>query len=133
MAGMTIGKLAEAGGVGIETVRFYQRRGLLPTPSKSGGFRYYDEADLKRLRFIRSAQKAGFTLTQIDELVALDPARDRGEVLHMARQRLAEIEERLRELESVRDALRDLASDCASGEGENCPILDAFQGPHCKA
>lgn len=132
MAGMTIGKLAEAGAVGVETVRFYQRRGLLPTPSKSGGFRYYDEADLKRLRFIRSAQRAGFTLTQIEELVALDPTRDRREVLHMARERLTEIEERLRELEGVRDALRELAKDCASGEGDSCPILDAFQSPHCK-
>lgn len=133
MADMTIGKLAEAGAVGVETVRFYQRRGLLPTPSKSGGFRYYDEADLKRLRFIRSAQKAGFTLTQIEELVALDPTRDRREVLQMARERLPEIEERLRELEGVRDALRELATDCASGEGDSCPILDAFQSPHCKA
>ncbi|WP_297801836.1 MerR family transcriptional regulator [uncultured Brevundimonas sp.] len=132
---MTIGKLAEAGGVGVETVRFYQRRGLLKTPPKSGGFRYYDDADLERLRFIRSAQKAGFTLTRIEELVALDPTRDRSEVLHLARERLAEIEERLRELESVRDALRDLASHCASGDGEVCPILDAFQGPtaHCRA
>lgn len=127
MTGMTIGALASAGEVGVETVRFYQRRGLLPTPSKDGGFRRYDSADVKRLRFIRSAQKAGFTLSQIEELVALDPQRDRGEVLHLARERLAEIETRLKELEGVRDALRDLAQDCESGAGQTCPIIKAFE------
>lgn len=130
MANMTIGQLANAGKVGVETIRFYQRRGLLMTPPKTGAVRRYGDSDLDRLRFIRSAQKAGFTLNQIEELVVLDPMSDRKEVLQLARERLAEIEIRLRELKSVRDALRDLARDCESGAGETCPILKAFEaGP----
>lgn len=127
MANMTISQLAAAGEVGVETIRFYQRRGLLMTPPKSGAIRRYGDADLDRLRFIRSAQQAGFTLHQIEELVVLDPTRDRSEVLHLARERLAEIEVRLRELKSVRDALRYLARECESGAGETCPILKAFE------
>ncbi|WP_292051383.1 MULTISPECIES: MerR family transcriptional regulator [unclassified Brevundimonas] len=127
MPDMTIGQLAQAGDVGVETIRFYQRRGLMPTPPRGSGYRLYSAGDLKRLNFIRSAQKAGFTLTQIGELVALDPAQDRSEVLHLARVRLEEIEARLKELQGVRDALRSLARTCASGEGETCPIIEAFE------
>ena len=72
---MTISGLARAGGVGVETVRFYQRRGLLETPGRENGVRRYDEADARRLRFIRSAQAAGFTLEQIAELLRLEIGR----------------------------------------------------------
>ncbi len=79
---MTISALAASGGVGVETVRFYQRRGLLDTPSRGGGIRHYGDADLRRLRFIRSAQAAGFTLDGIGELLALDATQDRARVRH---------------------------------------------------
>ena len=127
MPDMTIGQLANAADVGVETVRFYQRRGLMPMPPRGEGYRLYGDEDLKRLNFIRSAQRAGFTLAQITELTALDPERDRNEVLHLARERLAEIEERLRELKAVKAALGELANRCESGAGQCCPILEAFE------
>ena len=78
MARDTIGALAKAAGVGVETVRYYQRRGLLPEPARPPGeVRRYGEEDVKRLRFIRSAQAAGFTLNEIGELIALDASDDR--------------------------------------------------------
>jgi DNA-binding transcriptional MerR regulator len=80
MAGMTIGKLAAAGGVGVETIRYYQRRGLLQEPPRDefyGGIRRYGAPDVQRLRFIRAAQGAGFTLEQIAELLELDATDDR--------------------------------------------------------
>ena len=80
MNALTIGTLASEGGVGVETIRYYQRRGLLETPARAdlyGGIRRYGEDDLRRLRFIRSAQAAGFTLEQIAELLALDATDDR--------------------------------------------------------
>src|SRR3982750_4737377 len=98
MPEMTIAGLARAGGVGVETVRYYQRRGLLATPSRpqngghSGGIRRYGEDDLRRLRFIRSAQAAGFTLEQIAELIALDATDDRPRARELARERIAALE-----------------------------------------
>src|SRR3546814_8458106 len=83
---LTIGKLAQAGDVGVETIRYYQRRGLLDTPARSGGdgwgggIRRYGEDDLRRLRFIRAAQGAGFTLDEIGELLALEASDDRERV-----------------------------------------------------
>ena len=77
MADLTIGRLAEAAGVGVETVRFYQRKGLLETPTRESGIRRYGSEDLRRLRFIRQAQAAGFTLEEIRELIALDAGHDR--------------------------------------------------------
>ena len=127
MANLTIGTLAEKGGVGVETIRFYQRKGLMPTPPKGEGIRRYGHEDLKRLRFIRSAQQAGFTLAQIEELVGMSAQEDRARVLALARERLAEIDARIRELETVRTALNGLARDCASGAGDACPILRSFE------
>lgn len=86
---MTISGLARAGGVGVETVRFYQRRGLLETPDRGGsgltrGVRRYDDQDVRRLKFIRSAQAAGFTLDQIGELLRLDAGQDRARARELA-------------------------------------------------
>ena len=92
MHGLTIGQLAQQGAVGVETIRFYQRRGLMPTPPRGEGIRRYDDQDVKRLRFIRSAQQAGFTLTQIEELIGLDDRQDRARVLELATARLTEID-----------------------------------------
>ena len=123
----TIGGLASAAGVGVETVRYYQRRGLLPEPARSPGeVRRYAEQDLKRLRFIRSAQAAGFTLNENKELLDLDAADDRARARELARDRVAALDERIEELRGARSALAALATACANQRGGACPILSAF-------
>jgi MerR family mercuric resistance operon transcriptional regulator len=128
----TIAGLARAGGVGVETVRYYQRRGLLETPDRRGGdghggsVRRYGENDLNRLRFIRSAQAAGFTLEQIGELIALDATDDRARARTLARERIAALDARIAELQAARAALSRLARACGAGSAGPCPILTAF-------
>ena len=130
----TIAGLAREGGVGVETVRFYQRRGLMPTPERrsrdgiGGGIRRYGEEDVRRLRFIRSAQTAGFTLEQIKELLSLDAGEDRARARILAAERLAALDRTIADLEEARAALRRLASACASKHSGPCPIIAAFQG-----
>ncbi|RYY47093.1 MAG: MerR family transcriptional regulator [Sphingomonadales bacterium] len=131
MTGMTIGKLAAAGGVGVETVRYYQRRGLLATPEGGGpyaGVRRYADADARRLRFIRSAQAAGFTLEQIGELLALDATDDRARARELARERIAALDAKIAEMTAARDSLRKLAKECGHGSAGPCPIILAFEG-----
>lgn len=130
---LTISELGKAAGVGVETVRFYQRRGLLsdPRPSRSGGAagrRHYGDDDVRRLRFVRSAQRAGFTLDEIARLIALDRDNDRATAQIMARERIAALDMRIAELETSRDALARLARACAGGTTGPCPILAAFDG-----
>ena len=124
---LTIGRLASAAGVGVETVRFYQRRNLLGTPPRDTGVRRYGAEELRRLRFIRQAQAAGFTLEEIRELIELDTGEDRGRAREMANARIAALEEKIGELKRARDALRRLASDCASASAGPCPILTSFE------
>ena len=123
---LTIGKLAEAGGVGVETVRFYQRKGLLRTPDRAGGFRHYGDEDLRRLRFIRQAQTAGFTLGEIAELLELDAGEDRSRARELAEARVKALDARIAEMERARDALRRLANECRGGGRGACPILKSF-------
>jgi MerR family mercuric resistance operon transcriptional regulator len=125
---MTIARFAEAGGVGVETVRYYQRRGLLAEPDRPGGsgFRSYTNDDVRRLRFIRQAQGAGFTLEQIGELLALDASEDRTRARELARSRIAALDARIAEMMSAREALTRLADECGSGSAGPCPILTAF-------
>jgi MerR family mercuric resistance operon transcriptional regulator len=125
-SGMTIARLGAAAGVGVETVRYYQRRGLLAVPPSAGGVRRYDAEDLRRLRFVRRAQAAGFTLEEIGELLALDRTEDRARVRDLAATRLAALDAKIAELESSRAALERLRSTCASGRKGPCPILEAF-------
>lgn len=123
----TIGGLAKAAGVGVETVRYYQRRGLLPEPARPAGeVRRYGEEDLRRLRFIRSAQAAGFTLAEIGELLELSASDDRARARELAQARVAALDAKIAELREARDALAGLAADCASRRGGPCPILRAF-------
>lgn len=123
----TIGGIAKAAGVGVETVRYYQRRGLLPEPARPPGeIRRYGDEDLKRLKFIRSAQAAGFTLAEIGKLIHLDQSDDRARARAMAQSRVTEIDEKIEQLRQARDALAALAADCASERGGPCPILRAF-------
>ena len=126
-APLTIGKLAAAGGVGVETIRFYQRKGLLEVPARAGGARRYGTADVERLRFIRQAQAAGFTLEQIRELLALDAGEDRKRARELALERVAALDEQIKRLKDARGALRKLAGECAEEQPGGCPILRAFQ------
>ena len=129
----TIGKLAAAGGVGVETVRYYQRRGLLATPVRSGGdgwgggIRRYGEDDLGRLKFIRAAQGAGFTLDEIGELLALEGGDDRARVRRLARLRIDELDAKIAQMTETRAALARLADQCAASDTGPCPILRAFE------
>jgi len=123
---LTIAGLAAAAGVGVETVRYYQRRGLLAVPPSAGAVRRYDAQDVHRLRFIRRAQAAGFTLEEIGELLALDRTGDRARVRALATARLAALDAKIAELEQSRAALNRLRSSCASGTRGPCPIIEAF-------
>lgn len=132
MAGMTIAGLAREGDVSVETIRYYQRRGLLDTPDRSnhsgsgGGIRRYGPDDIRRLRFIRSAQVAGFTLEEIAELLQLDATDDRARAREMAAVRIAELDRKIADLETARIALARLAHDCRRSDKGPCPILLAF-------
>jgi MerR family mercuric resistance operon transcriptional regulator len=123
---MTIAGLARAGGVGVETVRYYQRRGLLRTPERADGIRRYNDEDARRLRFIRGAQAGGFTLAEIAELLALDATNDRLRAQALARERIALLDTKIAELEDARAALRRLERQCAASNEGPCPILAAF-------
>jgi MerR family transcriptional regulator, mercuric resistance operon regulatory protein len=123
---LTIGKLAAAGEVGVETVRFYQRKGLLAQPERDGGFRHYGSDDVRRLRFIRQAQAAGFSLEEIRELLELDAGEDRARARALARGRILELNLKIASLEKARDALEKLEHDCAEGSSGPCPILKSF-------
>ena len=126
---LRISDLAREGGVGVETVRFYQRKGLLDAPrGEASGGRRYGTDDVRRLRYVRQAQTAGFTLAEIAELIDLDRKDDRARAREMARQRIAALDEQIATLESARQSLARLAKDCARGGEGPCPILAAFDG-----
>jgi MerR family copper efflux transcriptional regulator len=125
---MQIGQLARQAGVPVDTVRYYERRGLLSEPMRRpSGYREYAPTDVATLRFIRRSKALGFTLEETRELLRLSSARDadRGEIRALAAQRLADVEARLRELQSVRDTLAGLVTAC-SGHGPvaGCPIVE---------
>ena len=128
---MKISELARSAGVGVETVRFYQRRGLLPDPrptasGRASGTRHYGPAEAQRLRFIRQAQKAGFTLEEIAALLEMDRTGDRPQARAMTRARIEALDLRIAELSDARAALARLAAACAGGDAGPCPILTAF-------
>jgi MerR family transcriptional regulator, mercuric resistance operon regulatory protein len=128
MVELTIARLARAAGVGVETVRYYQRRGLMPTPRAVSGqaFRHYSDEHLKRLRFIRRAQTAGFTLEEIGELLTLDRTSDRPRVRELAGRRLEALAGQIAELEAARKALQRLTKACSGSNVGPCPIVEAF-------
>lgn len=127
MTDMTIAKLAKAADVGVETVRYYQRRGLMPVPRAAGNaYRHYDSGHLQRLLFIRKAQAAGFTLEEIKELLVLDRSRDRARIRILAGQRLEALARQAKELEVSRKALQRLLGACQGSNRGPCPIIEAF-------
>jgi DNA-binding transcriptional MerR regulator len=130
MPGLTIGKFAAAEGVGVETVRFYQRRGLLALPERSGsGYREYSEADRWRLAFIRRARRLGFTLGEIGDLLG-PPAHlpvplhySTDDIVSAAEAKLGAINEQIGELALLRCRLRRLVQVCEHGDGDDCVAL----------
>lgn len=129
MDGMTIAGLARAGGVGVETVRYYQRRGLLGVPERGidSGIRRYGSDDVRKLRFIRSAQSAGFTLEEIASLVEMDAVADRGPARALALQRIEALDAKIAELTEARNGLVRLATRCGGKGAGPCPIISAFE------
>jgi MerR family transcriptional regulator, mercuric resistance operon regulatory protein len=135
MKATSIAGLALDGGVGVETIRYYQRRGLIGTPERpsgaglAGGFRRYGDEDRRRLRFIRAAQRAGFTLAQIGELLSLDGTMDRARARALADEQLEKLDSRIADLIVTREALRRLADRCSADGPGPCPIINAFEHP----
>ena len=121
---MTIGKLAAAEGVSVETVRFYQRRGLLAKPDRRGsGYREYSDADRWRLVFIRRARQFGFTLGEIAELLGPAESQSTQEIAAAAQAKLAGLDEQVKELMQQRCRLRQLVRVCEHGDGKECAAL----------
>jgi len=129
---LSIGTVAKRVGVTIDTIRYYEREGLLPAPvRRASGYRSYAEGTLVQLRFIRRAKDLGFTLEEIRELLALSTDRERGvkTVKQRAEARLGEVEQRIRELQRMRRGLKQLIDACPGhGALEHCPILRALGG-----
>ena len=123
---LTIGRLAADAGVGVETVRFYQRKGLLEVPTRAAGIRRYGSADVRRLRFIKQALAAGFTLQEIKELLDLDAGDDRARARALAQSRVKALDGKIADLKRARDALQRLARECGAGTSGPCPILKSF-------
>jgi MerR family copper efflux transcriptional regulator len=128
MEALGIGQLAKRGGVGIDTVRYYERNGLLtPQTRLASGYRRYGDIQLARLRFIRRAQGLGFTLREIKQLLALSAQRDVGRVKRSAQAKLLDVKARIVALERVRDGLTTLIEACPGhGRAADCPILQAL-------
>lgn len=126
--GFTIGRLAAAAEVNVETVRYYQRIGLMPVPKKApGGIRRYGDAELSRLRFIRTAQGLGFTLEEIADLVKLDDGTHCKEAHDIAAQKLDTVRARLRDLKSIERSLSRLVRQCETHRGAiRCPLIDSL-------
>ena len=132
MTQLTIGKTAEAAGVGVETIRFYERSGLIERPPKPEiGYRAYPMETVRRIRFIRQAQALGFSLREIDELLSLrtDPAADCAEVRARATAKRAEVERKMAQLRRIHAALDELIDACPGrGALRTCSILGAING-----
>ncbi len=134
MKTMTISKIAKEAGVGVETVRFYERKGLVDQPPKpsSGGFRVYPIETAEQIRFIRQAQELGFSLHEIKELLALrtDPTTDCADVREQAQTKLDEVKRKVAQMKGIQTALEKLIAACP-GEGalQVCSIIDAIETP----
>lgn len=130
METLTIGQLAKKAKVNIQTVRYYERRGLIPEPPRRrSGYRQYSHDDLERIQFIRHAQEVGFTLREISELLSLrvHPNTTCTQVRERAKAKIAEIEEKIHALERMKTALTRLAAKCqGDGPTSECPILESL-------
>ena len=127
---LRIGEVASRAGVNIQTLRYYERRGLLEEPERTAsGYREYASETVRLIRFIKRAQDLGFTLSEIEDLIALRDAkgRKRSEVRALAEAKMRDISQKLAQLQAMRRALNTLVESCACGEGRpTCPILEAL-------
>ena len=126
---LTIGVLAEAAEVNVETIRFYQRKGLMQEPDRPlGRIRRYGEADLARVRFIKSAQRLGFSLDQIADLLQLEDGSLCTEAREQAERKLADVRTQLADLQRIEAALQGLVERCCAASGQvRCPLISALQ------
>jgi Hg(II)-responsive transcriptional regulator len=121
---LTIGRLARAAGVGVETIRYYQQRGLLPVPRSEGTFRQYPVALTARIHFIKRAQELGFSLDEITELLRLEDGSHRSTIRRIASDRLAQIDKKMLDLTRMRKTLKHLVAECQHTRGDlPCPII----------
>lgn len=132
MESMTVGRVAKAAGVGVETVRFYEREGLIPEPPRrSSGYRQYPPSAVKRIAFIKRAKELGFKLREIRQLLGLrvHPDEACGPVREAAEAKISEVEERIADLKRLKAVLADLVVACGDRrETSECPILRALDG-----
>jgi MerR family transcriptional regulator, copper efflux regulator len=128
---LTVGKLAEAAGVGVETIRFYQKRGLLEVPDTNSGYRKYEARDVARIQFIKRSQAIGFTLKEIAELIELeqDAAARCGDLNTRARSKIQVIDEKVAELARMRAELITLTQTCADDQPlAECRLMNCLTG-----
>lgn len=129
---LTIGVFARAAGVNVETIRFYQRKGLLPEPDRPyGSIRRYGQADVARVKFVKSAQRLGFSLDEIAELLKLEDGTHCCEAAELATLRLADVRARLADLVRMEQALSQVLSACHANAGQiTCPLIASLHGSH---
>lgn len=127
---LTIGAFAKAAGVNVETIRFYQLKGLLPTPDRPyGSIRRYSGADVARVRFVKAAQRLGFNLDEIGQLLRLEDGTHCSEAAELASQRLDDVQAKLADLTRIEAALSKLVGECHAHRGNvSCPLIAAL---HC--
>lgn len=127
--GATIGALAETAGVNVETIRFYQRKGLMPEPEKPyGSIRRYGAAELARVRFIKSAQRLGFSLEEVGELLKLEDGARCSEARQLAEQKLVDVRQKLTDLQRIESVLTGLVARCSAVRGRvSCPLIASLQ------
>ena len=129
---MWMSEAAEQAGVNVQTIRYYERRGLLPAPPRrASGYRELPEATVRRVRFIKRAQELGFSLDEIAELLRLRAAKphNRTRVRAVAERRIQQIEQKIAELEALQQELRTLVHRCHEGTALECPIIEALEQP----
>ncbi len=138
MDGLTIGRLAKQVGIGIETIRFYERQGLIaPPPRTDSNYRIYPEEEVTRLRFIKRAKNLGFTLNEIKELLFIrhDPHATKADIKNRTLAKIEDMKQKISDLTGIKKALEHLASSCdGHGSLEECPILEALDSDnaeHC--
>lgn len=127
---LTIGGFAQAAGVNVETIRFYQRKGLLPQPQRPyGSIRRYGPADVARVKFVKSAQRLGFSLELVGQLLKLEDGTHCSEAAELASLRLADVRARLADLRRMEAALAQLVGECDAHHGNiSCPMIAALHG-----
>lgn len=128
---LKIGEVAERGAVNLQTIRYYEREGLLPAPPRrASGYRMFPESTVRRIRFIKRAQELGFTLAEIRELLALrvEKGRKSSEVRALAEAKIADIETKIHSLSAMKNALTGLTAQCSGcGPASECPILESIE------